>query len=79
MKTSLAAGACALAFCSALFADDDRQFPKSATFTPLAVTPLAIEGLIADRDGNFYTTGRAAAPARVPVRPSRRARPRRGA
>lgn len=67
MKTSLAAGACALAFCSALFADDDRQFPKSATFTTLAVTPLAIEGLIADRDGNFYTTGRAAAPALCPV------------
>lgn len=67
MKTGLVACACALAFCSSVLADEDRQFPKSATFTTLAVTPLAIEGLTADRDGNLYTTGRAAAPALCPV------------
>ena len=67
MKTSLAAGACALAFCSVLFADDDRQFPRSATFTTLAITPLAIEGLTADRDGNLYTTGRDLVGATCPV------------
>lgn len=53
----LIAGACALAFCAAVSAHDG-QFPQSATFTTLAVTPLAIEGLAADREGNLYTTGR---------------------
>jgi sugar lactone lactonase YvrE len=39
--------------------DDDRgRFPRNATFTTLALTPLAIEGLTADEAGNLYTTGR---------------------
>lgn len=66
-NASLAAGACALAFCTTLFADDDRQFPKAATFTTLATTPFAIEGLTADHDGNFYTTGRAPTGTPCPV------------
>lgn len=66
-NASLVAGACALAFCTALFAHEDRQFPEGATFTTVAITPLAIEGLTADRDGNFYTTGRAAVPTPCPV------------
>ena len=66
-NASLAAGACALAFCTALFAHDDRQFPADATFSTLAITPFAIEGLTADRDGNFYSTGRAPTGTPCPV------------
>ena len=44
-----------------------HQFPDNATFTTLAITPLAIEGLTGDDDGNLYTTGRAAVPDRCPV------------
>jgi sugar lactone lactonase YvrE len=33
-------------------------YPQSATFTTVAITPLAIEGLTMDATGNFYTTGR---------------------
>jgi sugar lactone lactonase YvrE len=48
-------------------AASDHQFPDHATFTTLATTPLAIEGLTGDELGNLYTTGRAAAPERCPV------------
>lgn len=63
----LIAGACALAFCAAVSADDDRNLPRSATFTTQAVTPLAIEGLTADDVGNLYTTGRETSPTPCPV------------
>jgi sugar lactone lactonase YvrE len=65
----IAAGcAAALAALSTLAHADDRgPFPRNATFTTQAVTPLAIEGLTADSAGNFYTTGRAIAPALCPV------------
>jgi len=48
-------------------ADDDHPFPRHATFTTLAITPLAIEGLTGDDLGNLFTTGRAAVPTRCPV------------
>jgi sugar lactone lactonase YvrE len=57
-NAKLAAFGCAFAFCSIAAAHDDGPFPRNATFTTLAVTPLAIEGLTADREGNLYTTGR---------------------
>jgi sugar lactone lactonase YvrE len=38
----------------------DDPFPQPATFTTLVTTPLAIEGLAADDDGNLYTAGRIA-------------------
>jgi sugar lactone lactonase YvrE len=38
--------------------DHDGPVPRNATFTTQAITPLAIEGLTADEDGNLYTTGR---------------------
>jgi sugar lactone lactonase YvrE len=47
--------------------NDGSQFPSSASFTTLAVTPLAIEGLTGDAAGNVYTTGRAAAGTPCPV------------
>jgi sugar lactone lactonase YvrE len=56
-----AASAAALAALSALaFADDDHRgpLPRNAAFTTQAITPLAIEGLTADDEGNLYTTGR---------------------
>jgi sugar lactone lactonase YvrE len=43
------------------------QFPANASFTTLAITPLAIEGLTGDENGNLYTTGRAPVPDRCPV------------
>src|SRR5262245_18406701 len=54
------------AFATAAFADDEARFPRNATFTTLITTPLAIEGLTVDRDGNLYTTGRA--PTGTPCR-----------
>jgi sugar lactone lactonase YvrE len=48
-------------------AAQDHQFPQPATFTTLAITPLAIEGLTGDDAGNLYTTGRAPVPDRCPV------------
>jgi sugar lactone lactonase YvrE len=51
-------------------ADDDHdspRLPRNATFTTLAITDLAIEGLTGDASGNLYTTGRATAPANCPV------------
>jgi len=44
---------------ASIAAADDRQFPGDASFTTLAITPFAIEGLTGDEDGNLYTTGRA--------------------
>ena len=44
-----------------------QQFPEHPTMTTLVVTPLAIEGLTGDDDGNLYTTGRAPLPDRCPV------------
>src|SRR5438046_10744686 len=44
-----------------------QQFPENPTMTTLAVTPLAIEGLTGDDNGNLYTTGRAPVPDRCPV------------
>jgi sugar lactone lactonase YvrE len=38
--------------------DHDGPLPRNATFTTQAITPLAIEGLTADDEGNLYTTGR---------------------
>jgi sugar lactone lactonase YvrE len=55
------------AFVSAAFADDEARFPRNATFTTLITTPLAIEGLTGDRDGNLYTTGRAPTGTPCPV------------
>lgn len=46
------------AFVTAAAADNDARFPKDATFTTLIRTPLAIEGLTGDGEGNLYTTGR---------------------
>src|SRR5687767_229877 len=48
-------------------ADDDSRFPRNATFTTLITTPLAIEGLTGDREGNLYTTGRAPIGTPCPV------------
>jgi hypothetical protein len=71
-NATLAAAACAAALAAlstlALADDDDRgRFPRNATFTTHATTPLAIEGLTADDAGNLYTTGRATSPALCPV------------
>ena len=71
-NATLAAAACAAALAAlstlALADDDDRgRFPRNATFTTQATTPLAIEGLTADDAGNLYTTGRATSPALCPV------------
>ena len=52
---------------TSIVASDNQQFPENSTFTTLAITPLAIEGLTGDEDGNLYTTGRAALPDRCPV------------
>ena len=45
--------------------DNDARFPRDATFTTLITTPLAIEGLTGDDQGNLYTTGRGADPCPV--------------
>ena len=44
---------------TSIAAADNHQFPDNATFTTLAITPYAIEGLTGDEHGNLYTTGRA--------------------
>ena len=46
---------------------DTQRFPEPATFTTLAITPFAIEGLTGDEGGNLYTTGRAPLPDRCPL------------
>lgn len=55
------------AFSSLALAADDATLPRRATFTTLAVTSFAIEGLTGDAAGNFYTTGRAPSPTPCPV------------
>src|SRR6185436_3603015 len=60
-RYAAAASAAAFVALSAVaLADDDHRgpLPRNATFTTLAITPLAIEGLTADDEGNLYTTGR---------------------
>ncbi len=49
------------------WADDDHhaRFPRDPTFTTLITTPLAIEGLTGDDQGNLYTTGRGVDPCPV--------------
>jgi sugar lactone lactonase YvrE len=46
---------------------DNRRLPSDVTFTTIAITQFAIEGLTGDEDGTLYTTGRAPQPARCPV------------
>ena len=64
MKTARFAAAVCAAALAALSTpaiadrDHDGPVPRNATFTTQAITPLAIEGLTADEDGNLYTTGR---------------------
>jgi len=52
--------ACALTLGSSVArsAQPQPQYPANATFTRIAITPFAIEGLTMDATGNFYTTGR---------------------
>ena len=45
-------------FFVAATAAHSQGLPANATFTTRAITPLAIEGLTGDADGNLYTTGR---------------------
>jgi sugar lactone lactonase YvrE len=66
-NAKLAALGGALIFCSLAAAHDGGPFPRNATFTTQAITPLAIEGLTTDDAGNLYTTGRATSPALCPV------------
>jgi sugar lactone lactonase YvrE len=40
-------------------AEDGDRFPQGATFTTLITTPLNIEGMTGDNQGNLYTPGRA--------------------
>ncbi len=67
--TVFGAPLCALAItCSfAAVADDSPPFGRAASFTTLAITPYAIEGLTGDSAGNLYTTGRAPSPEPCPV------------
>jgi sugar lactone lactonase YvrE len=64
---ALAAACSAVAFPAYVMADDALPFGGAASFTTLAVTPYAIEGLTGDAAGNLYTTGRAPAPEPCPV------------
>ena len=66
---AIGAPLCALAivFSAAAKAHDGAPLPRDATFTTLAITPFAIEGLTGDAAGNFYTTGRAPLPDPCPV------------
>jgi len=61
MNGPIAALMLSVAFTGAAFADDNN--PLRASFTTLITTPLGIEGLTNDEQGNLYTTGRAAAAA----------------
>jgi len=47
------------------WADDGPGLPREATFSTLIKTPLAIEGLTGDDQGNLYTTGRGSSPCPV--------------
>ena len=55
------------AFVASAAADDQARFPRDASFSTLITTPLAIEGLTGDGEGNLYTTGRAPAGTPCPV------------
>lgn len=44
---------------------DSAQFPQDVTFTTLARTPRAIEGLTGDNAGNLYTGGSGAGPCPI--------------
>src|SRR5262249_26996354 len=63
-KTTLAVLAVTLAGPVA-WADDGPGLPRDATFSTLITTPLVIEGLTGDDQGNLYTTGRGATPCPV--------------
>ena len=43
------------------WANDGHHFPQEATFTTLVKTPLPIEGMTGDNQGNLYTPARAIA------------------
>jgi sugar lactone lactonase YvrE len=58
MKGKSCALLLSLALCGAAFADDNN--PLHASFSTLITTPLGIEGLTNDDQGNLYTPGRAA-------------------
>ena len=45
--------------------DDERQFPKNATFTTLITTPRPIEGLTGDNHRNLYTGGSGVPPCPI--------------
>ena len=45
--------------------DDERQFPRNATFTTLITTPRAIEGLTGDNHRNLYVGGSGVPPCPV--------------
>ena len=64
-----AAPLCLLAIACSFPAFADIPLPAGgpASFTTLAITPYAIEGLTGDAAGNLYTTGRAPAPEPCPV------------
>ena len=47
---------------SPAWAADVPQIPQGASFFTLTTTPLSIEGLTGDRQGNLYTTGRTPGP-----------------
>ena len=64
MKQIAIAALCAAAVALPAFAD---ELPGNASFTTLAVTKYAIEGLTGDAHGNLYTTGRAPSPDPCPV------------
>ncbi|HZZ93955.1 MAG TPA: hypothetical protein VFE23_15445 [Usitatibacter sp.] len=54
-------------FCAAATLADSGKVPAPVTFSTLITTPLGIEGLTSDYQGNLYAPGRAAAPASCPV------------
>lgn len=56
-----------LLFATAAFADSDNALRQPASFSTLVTTPLGIEGLTNDDQGNLYTPGRAAAGLPCPV------------
>lgn len=61
MKGRIAALVLSVAFTGAAFADDNN--PLHASVSTLITTPLAIEGLTNDDQGNLYAPGRAATAA----------------
>lgn len=57
-RLAAAALLCAIVAVPARADDDAPALPRGAGFTTLVTTPLAIEGLTADRAGNLVTAGR---------------------